>query len=178
MDVVFKKYMKSSVFVSILLVILSLFLIFKPAYVIDFTMIFLGMIVIINGFIHTVSYFSTQKEFRGYSFELIEGILCMIVGLLFILVPNKISSFLSIILGLWIIVESLFKIQLAFNIKTKDNKDWLVLVIISIITIIIGLVMILNPFSSIITITSFAGIVLLISETINLVEAFLLLRKI
>lgn len=178
MEIFFKKYMKNSIFISILLIIFAIFLFFKPINSVNFIMILLGMIVLVNGFIHTVSYFTTSKELRTYSFELLEGILCMIIGLFFVLEPKIVISFLPLIIGIWIITGSILKIQLSLNLKSIENKDWLILLIIAIITLIIGIVMILNPFRTAIAITSFAGLILLISEVINLTEAFFILKKI
>lgn len=178
MNTFFKRYIKNSIVTSIFLIILSIFLIFKPVNSLTFMMIFLGIIVISNGFIHTVSYFATPDELKSYSFELLEGIVCMIIGLFFILSPKVITSIFPIIIGFWIIIQSILKLQLSFNLKSIKNSEWVTIFFLCVLTFVIGLIIFLNPFTTVVTITSFVGIILLISETINLIEAFFVLKKI
>lgn len=172
-----KKYAKNSLVVSILLIVLSLFLIIKPAQSLNFIMICLGCIVVLNGIIHTISYFTTPSEFKTFSFELVQGIICIVLGLVFILNPELINSFLPFIIGAWIIIESIVKIQLAFNVKDIQNSNWLLMLGLAIITLLLGIIIIFNPFATAITITTLCGIMLLISEVMNIGESIYFMRR-
>lgn len=177
MDSFIKKYSKSTLAVSILLVILALFLIFKPAESLNFIVILLGGILTLSGIIHTISYFYTPSEFKTFSFELVEGIINIVIGLVFILKPELISGILPFIIGAWVVIEGIVRFQLSLNIKDIENSNWFILLLVSVLTISLGLIIIVNPFGAKITITALCGIFLLISEIINIIESIYMIKK-
>ncbi len=172
-----RKYSANTLIVSVLLVILSLFLIVKPIESLNFVMALLGCITLLDGIIHVVSYFISSKEFRTYSFELIQGILGVVLGFVFIFNPHVIISFLPFIIGAWIVVEGIIKLQFAFNMRGNETGNWIILLILSILTIVFGFVIVYNPFGTAVAITSLAGILLLVNEIINIAESIYVIAK-
>lgn len=172
-----RKYSANTLVVSVLLLILSLFLIIKPVTSLNFIMVLLGCITVLDGIIHIVSYFSTSSELKMFSFELVQGILGSILGFVFIFNPELIVSFLPFIIGAWIIVEGIIKFQFSFNIRGSELGNWFMPLCISILTIILGFIIVFNPFGTAIAITSLAGIFLLISEILNIVESIYVIVK-
>ena len=47
--------------------------------------------------------------------------------------------------GLWIIINSTFKLRMALAIKDSSKTNWILPYILSILTIVIGLCLIFNP---------------------------------
>lgn len=172
-----KKYGQHALLTSILLIILSFFLIYKPIQSVNIIMILLGCIVVINGLIHAISYFSCPTELRAFNFELVQGILGIVVGFIFVLRPEWLLAILPIAIGIWIIVESIIRFQLALNMRTIENKKWILMVIFSIVTAVFGLFIIIYPIISAAVLTSLCGYVLLISEVINIIECVYIMMK-
>lgn len=172
-----RKYSANTLIVSVLLLILSLFLIVKPVASLNFIMILLGCITLLDGIIHVVSYFVSFKELRTYSFELIQGILGILLGFAFMFNPQVIVSFLPFIIGAWIVVEGTIRLQFAFNMRGNETGNWLILLILSILTIVFGFVVLFNPFGTAIAITSLAGILLFINEVVNILESIYIIIK-
>lgn len=160
-----------------MLIVLSIFLISRPTQSLNFLVITFGVILVINGLIHIISYFSTKDDFMIFNFELIQGIISIITGLLFIFQPRIISTFLPFFVGVWIIIESVIKFQVALNLRGIEGTNWIMMLVLSILTAIIGIIIILNPFASAIALTTVCGILLLISEAINLCESIYLIAK-
>lgn len=160
-----------------MLIVLSIFLISRPTQSLNFLVITFGVILVINGLIHIISYFSTKDDFMIFNFELIQGIISIITGLLFIFQPRIISAFLPFFVGVWIIIESVIKFQVALNLRGIEGTNWIMMLVLSILTAIIGIIIILNPFASAIALTTVCGILLLISEAINLCESIYLIAK-
>lgn len=171
-----KRYAKGSIVLSICLIVLSLFLIFKPDISLSVLFICFGCFLLIIGIMHTISYFSSPKEFKAFSFELVEGIIYIILGLVLIFNPNIIKAFLPIIIGCWMIINSIVRFQLAFNLKSSDNPSWGLILILSFVTLILGIVMIINPFASMAILTTICGIMLLASELINVFESISMMK--
>ncbi len=177
MDSFIRKYSANTLVVSVLLLILSLFLIAKPVTSLRFIIILLGCIAVLDGIIHIVSYISTTPEFRALSFELVQGILGVILGLAAMFNSGKIVYFLPFIVGIWIIAEGIIKFQFAFNIKDSEVGNWIILLLISILTILFGFIVIFNPFGTAIAITTLSGVFLLVNEIVNIIESIYIMVK-
>ncbi len=171
------KYIKSSIAVSLLLIVFSLFLIFSPENSIALIMRILGIILIFNGLLHIVNYFSEFKEFKTISVQLIIGIVTFILGLFIIFKPLVVNSILVLLITSWIIVESLIKFQISLKSKALGLDFWLFPFISSIFDFILGIVLLFNPFEAILIATTVCGIGLLISEIINIIQDIYILKN-
>ena len=178
MESYIKKLGTNSMLISALLIIFSVFLIFNPVETLNFLIIAFGVILVINGLMHIISYFSIKNDFRAFSFELVQGIVSIIIGFVFIMRTQEASMLLPLILGAWIIIESIMKFQLAFNLRDVPNSHWVMMLVFSIITAALGIVILLNPFSTTIAITTLGGVLLLLTEVINLFESGYILMKV
>ena len=163
-----KKYNRSSIITSILMIIVAILLIVKPIKTMEWIVMLLSIIIIIDGIFDFINYFKSDKETKLYSFGLIEGLLEVLAGILIILNKGVLIAFLHLILGFWIILKNILKIQLAINLK-QFSSDWYLLLIFAILSLVFGILIILNPFS-VIAITLLAGMFLLITEIFNLIE--------
>ena len=169
-----KNYERYAILISILMIFFSIFLIVKPDISVLLFILLFGVLLVISGLGSLFSYFLTEKEDRLFSFDLISGILC---GVFTIIYRNDLVQVLPIILGLWIIFSSLLKMQVAINFSSF-SKSYLWLLLLEILMIILGVVLITNPFESIKAITTMAGIFLLISEVCSLVESIYILNTV
>ena len=91
--------------------------------------------------------------------------------------PDLINGLLPIIIGSWTIIQSIIKFQLAFNMKSFNAPNWAFLLIGSIMTFVIGIIILLNPFGTAIAITQLCGIFLFVSEVINIIESIFMLKS-
>lgn len=172
-----KKYEGCSIIVSILMICLSLFLMFKPLESLEvFTVIF-AIIILLSGLGYLISYFTISKESRLFSIDLLLGLVTIISGIMLLVYKNDVINVFPIILGIWIIISNLFKLQLSINLSLFLDNAYLGLVLITILMIVFGLLLIINPFASFMTITVTAGTLLLITEVINLIESIYIIIK-
>lgn len=172
-----KKYEGCSIIVSILMIFLSLFLMFKPLESLEvFTVIF-SIIILLSGLGYLISYFTISKESRLFSVDLLMGLVTVISGIMLLIYKNDVINIFPVILGIWIIVSNLFKLQLSINLSLVLDSRCLWLVLITILMILFGIILIVNPFTSFMTITSCAGLLLLITEVVNLTESIYVLTK-
>ena len=170
-----KKYIKKcemySMIISILMIVLSLFLIFKPIKSIETFVLLFSVIMLVNGVIGVVTYFTIENDERLFSFDLLSGITNIIAGVLVFIYRSSLVEVFPIMLGIYVIVSSLLKMQISINLSTVPESNW-------VLNMVIGILLITNPFESIITITTLCGIFLLVSEVISLVEEIYVLIKI
>lgn len=173
-----KKYEKYSILTSILMIILSIFLIWKPVKSIELLVIFFAAILVVEGISSFISYFTMEKEDRLFSFDLIIGIMTLLTGIFLFFYRKELMSFFPILLGIWMIGINLFKMQLSINLSSIGYKGWIWLLLTNILMIILGLLLILKPWGTALAITTIAGIFLLVTEIINLLESISILIKI
>ena len=133
-DVV-KQYEKNSIIVSILMIILSIFLIFMPFDSAVTVIWMFGIFAIVDGIIHLVSYFNTDANNRLANFEFAEGIIDILSGILICICANYLVLFLPIMIGVWIIVKSIAKMQISLNMRNSEESSWIFILILSIITL-------------------------------------------
>ena len=176
-DVIKKKQIKG-IFVSILLIVLGIFLIIKPDDILQKLIQVMGIILLLCGVIDFMGYFKMSDEEKLSNYGIMKGVLEFCIGILFIFKFLELIDIFSIIIGLMIIFINLFKLQLALNLKQIENTNWFTGVIISTISLILGIVIILDPFGTtkILVITS--GVVLCISELCNIIYSFIILKEI
>lgn len=173
-----RKLERNSIITSILLIMLALGLIFKPAELIIILIRIFGIILSGMGIIHIIAYYNVGIEFELFRYNLIQGIVEVCAGVYFIFRSIVIQNIFPIVIGIWIIYQSALKFQLSFNLKNIDEKEWIPILITAICSLVLGMIIICNPFESSIAITTIGGVVLLISEILNCLESIWILRNI
>lgn len=173
----FEKYQKYSLIVSALMFLLALFLIFRPLESLNTFIMLFAIIILVNGIIKLVQYFRTDAQMRMMNFGLAEGILSILAALIIIISSNALIAFLPIMFSIWIIVQSIITIQLSMGLKLSETKGWWVVLILSIITLLLGVIIMFNPFASMAATTTVVGIILAVTEAIHLVEGIVTIVK-
>lgn len=173
-----RKIEKNSICMSILFILLAIGLIFKAAEFLTFIIVTFGFILIGLGIFFLITYFKNGKEFQIVQYNLLEGIVAICFGIFCILRSEVVQSIFPIVIGIWIIVQGMMKFQLAFNLKNIEEEQWIGVLIIAIMSLVLGMTLICNPFESSIAITTIGGIILLMNEILNLGESIWILRNI
>lgn len=175
---VLKSYERDSIVISILFTILGIFLVVNPTKSITSIIFAFGVLLVGSGIISILNYCLIPPEEKIYSLDFLRGILTIISGILTIVFKNDLVNVLPVLLGLFIIFNHLFKMQMTFNFSSIliGNSVWFI--ILEILWIVLGVLLILNPFEWLITIGTLAGIFLIISEIGNIISSIIILRKI
>lgn len=172
-----KNYCKNTILMSTILIIIAILLILNPVQALNAMTTVLGAVLIAVGLMQVLMFFKVDKEFRAFSLSLIFGIITIVIGCVFLFNPESIYNFLIVISGIWIVFESIVRLQIAMGIKDSMSKIFNFSTIIAVITLIIGIIMIVNPFAAIEAVGMVAGIALLVNEIFNVVSAVNILRN-
>ena len=173
-----RKLGRNSIILSIILLVFGLFMYTNPISTINVMIIVFGVILVLDGLVHLVSYFAIKDEYRFFSSELVQAIIYIILCFVLMLNYYNISYLLPIVLGIWIVVESLFKLQIALNIRDIYDSHWGLLLGMSIITALLGAVILFNPVQSLALLTRICGVVLMIAEVISIFEGFSIISRV
>ena len=73
--------------------------------------------MVVDGLIHFASYFKIESEYRFFSYELVQAIIDILLGFLVVSNVSSVSTVFPIIIGLWIVLDGILKVQIALNIR-------------------------------------------------------------
>ena len=106
------------------------------------------------------------------------SMLSILLGIMMLIYPNMLSIIIPLMLGTWFIMTSIFKIRLTLYLSKIQNTPWLLLMLISILSIVCGFILILNPIDSSVAITLFIGTVIIVYAISDIINMIVLKRNI
>lgn len=127
----------------------------------------LGGVFCIIGAVKLIGYIRSQLLVS----ELIVSILCIAAGILLFLHPGWVMSLLSVIIGIYVLIEGVLKIKISVDAKRQAASGWWVLLAIAIVSIGIGILLVVNPFGISKAFMFVVGIALLLSGIQNIIHA-------
>ncbi len=174
-----EKILKKTGFISIIeslvFIAIGLFLFWKSELALKVISYVLGSIFIILGIIEIIKYFFTYKDnYEVFNYELIFGLMTVVIGIITIYYSSTIETILRIIIGIWIIYSSLVKFSVTLRLKNLGLPVWVYSLVLSILMLLCGLYVILNAGTILATI----GIAIIIYSVIDIVEDIIYLKSI
>lgn len=173
----FQKITNSIIGISILLIIIALLLIIYPTISLQTLGIISAIYMIIHGILLISLEFSLGKIFIPFE-NMLMGVLSIVLGLAIISKPDSAIMLVTISFGVWIVISSINNIKCILFFRKIKKFPFIELLIINILDIILGLLVIFNPFKASITLTYYLGIILLIHSIIMLIDMLLLKKNI
>lgn len=160
---------------SILFAIIGILLIVWPEQIIKMISTIIGIAIIILGIFGIIRYFRNNE--RTFNFDLMYGIICVIAGALIVTNTKVVASFLPIIIGIWMIGNSVIKIQYAMTLKDYNSNNWLTIMIVSVLTLACGILFVFNPFKGATLLTQTLGIALFAYAVVDIVNSCILKKN-
>jgi len=173
---VMKKLFKSSIMMSLVLMILGILLIFHSEATIISISYIIGAILIAIGVLAILKFIKNSNKRSSESLDIVYGIIAIVLGIVVITHPTSIASFIPLVIGIGIIINSATKLQYAIELKNQNNKIWKSTMIISIISTICGVILLFNPFKGAVILTKIIGVLILLYAILDIVST-LSIRK-
>lgn len=170
-----KKLFGISFATSIVFLIFGLFLVFRTEGTIQLISSIIGIILLLNGGWSLIKYFKGEKE-GTYRVEFIYGSVAIIAGFILILNPKAVASILPFILGIYFTITGILKLKYALDLREYKRENPTFMMILSILTILCGILFIANPFGGAVAITQIIGIFMIIYAFLDILN-YLFLRK-
>lgn len=103
-----------------------------------------GVNFIITGLVRLLGYFTNDLYRLAFQYDFALGGFAAILGVLIFLYPNKVVELLPYVLGTYIMLDALFKLQTAFDAKLFGMKKWVGLLASAIAVCICGIVVLIG----------------------------------
>lgn len=167
------KYLNSGIILTIVFLLVGGILIVKPDISFNIISYLIGASLIISGIYLFIIDSKTNNIFINV---FLYAILLTLIGILIILNPVTLKVILPIFLGLWFLISGIFKIRL--DIYMKDEPYFILSLITNIITVICGVILLINPVESVSAITISLGIIIVVSSISSLIDIIIFKKNI
>lgn len=128
----------------------------------------MGIAMIVFGIVKLVGYFSRDLFRLAFQFDLELGILLLVLGLIVLIRPDDLMTFMCIALGISILTDGLFKVQIALDSKRFGIKSWWVILALAVVARTIGVFLIFRSAKSAQFLTVLLGVSILAEGILNL----------
>ena len=159
-------------------IVFGVIMTFFPTSTIKTICYFLAGIMIVVGGIKLVVYFRRESMDGFIKTGLISGIVYILLGILLAARARFIISIIPFVLGIMICVSGISKLQNGLELKKMGGERGKTLVLLGIINVIIGLVIMINPFKTATIILVLTGIFMLYSGITDLIIDIYVIMKI
>lgn len=160
------------ILVSVIFAVIGIFMIINPDSALEILSYILGGIFILIGIVKLIDYFASKGKYDFYNYDLVFGVIAIVIGIVTIFCSGLIESMFRIIIGLWIIYSGLMRLSLSLKLHAAKVNTWGLSLAFSIIMIIGGICMIFQSGA----LMTLAGIIMLIYSVMDLVENIIFVK--
>ncbi len=174
MESFLKKTGWTSIITSVIMAIVGVIIICNPTVTMKIVAYTLGAVFIAFGVIKLINYFVAKGTYDFYNYEMIYGLLAVIIGIITIAYSNTIATIFRMIIGVWIIYSGLMRLGLVMKLKNLGINEWKYALVISILILICGFYVLVKAE----TIGVAIGIAVLIYSIMDIIEGVIFLRNV
>lgn len=168
---IYKRMIIYSLLTALLTIIMGIVLLLLPNATNKVVGIIVGIIFLIEGINSVYKYFHREGA-KLYNLNLIFGVLYALLGVVIILYPFTVVEFVTVCLGIYMIINGASKVNYALWLKRGNEESWLITLATGILIAIVGILVIFNPFASL-TLTKLAGAFLIITGILDFMDTIL-----
>ncbi len=154
MKELFLRFKNLSIITVVFSAVTGIVLLIRPEETVKFISILCGALLILLGIGAWASYFAKSKIFLLQ----ILGTLSVIAGIVICVKYQSIISAVLFLFGLFILVSAVVDLFTSIRARTVFKRGWIVSFVISLITAVLGLLIVVNPFNSMMVLVRILGI--------------------
>ena len=139
-----KKTAWSSAIESLVIMIFGILLVAWPDMTIVVIANVLGTIFIINGIYQIINYFVVKGQNDFFNNGLLTGVISFLIGVAAIIIGEDIANVFRVIIGIWIIYESLVRVNTAIKLHAANVKTWSYILAIALVMLALGVFVTFN----------------------------------
>ena len=170
-----KKSCKESFIAAFLLIVFAIVLLINPENFMSSAINVFGYIGVFFGVINLVIYFRIPKEKRLYSTNFRNGLLLFLSGIIAFFKTEILTDMITIIIGGYLIFRNVDRSNMAMMLQNDTKKLWIFILVTSIINILIGLFIAINPFDNWVSLKTLLAILIMVSEGIIVIQNLVVL---
>lgn len=146
--------------VSLGYLVLGLVLLFYPAFSMATLCYVFGILTLVYGVFHIVVYFMKDGTTSIFRFDLVIGLIAVAASIWMLARPAGILKLIPIILGAFVLLSALMKLQYSIDLRKMDYERWWLVLIFALVCGALGVLLLFRPFAAAKTMTMLLGGVL------------------
>ena len=171
MRTVFNKLSSHALLRAVIYIALGILMIAIPGVINSVIVYVLAVYVAILGIINIVNYIRC-KDCAGLGFDLVSGILMVLLAVLMVIFSDFLVGVLPVFLGVLLIISAASSLGQVINYGRIVGRQNILLIVLDILIIIGGVVVILNPFQSAILLMQIFGAITIVTGVGELISFF------
>jgi uncharacterized membrane protein HdeD (DUF308 family) len=171
MEGIMKKFLKSSIITSAILIVLGVLLILQSETTIMMISYIIGGVLVAIGALALIRYVKNgESPALRNELDIVYGIVTIIFGIIIVQNYQAIASIIPAVIGIAIIISSAGKLNYAFQLREDESRMWKTTMVISIISTICGVILLFNPFKAALGIMKIIGVFIILYAVLDLVS--------
>ena len=163
------RYVKSGMMLlSIAYIVIGMMLLIMPQTSLLWICYAFGAVVLITGIVCLIQYARIRGTGFTAPFMLVGGVITAGLGIFTLAKPQVVASFLPIVFGIFIVVDGLSRIGSAIDLAKRKGQKWWVLLLLSIVSVALGILLVLHPFGAAVSVVMVCGILLIVEGAMTL----------
>ena len=171
----FRRMINYSLILGVITMLIGILILCMPKATNKVVGMITGIVFLLSGLMSIYKYFKRDGA-KLYALNLIYGILYSILGIVIIVFPFSVMTFVNVCLGLYLVITGALKLNYAYWLKKGEEESWLIILATGILLIIIGILVMFNPFLQL-TVTKLAGIFLILEAILDITGIILFKRR-
>ena len=161
---------RQTILLAVCYILTGIFFILCPGTAAVTIVRILAVAALIVGIIKIVEFFSSQKYDRPFRNSLAGGVLVSALAVFMLIQPQVIVSILYVIIGAALIINGVIAVESSVDLwHFQDNRSF-VLLLFGILTLILGIIVLFNPFPTAETLILVSGIFMLVGGVTDIVS--------
>lgn len=172
-----KRIFWASIASTLVMLLFGILLFIFPETVIKSVAIAMGVIFIMIGVIPIINYFRFRATGFTTTFSFLLGIFCIVAGLILLMNENILGTIIPILTGVWMIINSINRISISMDLRDDKITFWVITFIYAILTLVAGVLLILDPVNGGKLVTKTIGIIICVYSALDVIDLILIRIK-
>lgn len=173
-----KEWKLQSTLYAVLYILLGVILLIFPETTATTLCYGLGGSTVAVGVFVVAAYLFRDVRRNAYSNDFVGGLVSILLGLFIIYKVELIISLIPFILGIAVIVSGFIKLQSCIDVRRMGYGNGLALFLLALVNMVLGVVLVLNPFDTAIVLFRIIGAGLIFSGVSDLVTSLYMAKKV
>lgn len=107
----------------------------------------IGMLYVVVGLAKICGYFSNDLYRLAFQYDMAVGLFAVILGVLFLVSPERFNEAVPNSIGIYVILESVFKLQIAGDARRFGMKHWKPILFSAVLLCAVGVLTVISSYS-------------------------------
>ena len=160
------------VVISAFFLVLGLIMILRPEQSLPLICRGLGVLAAIFGAVRILQYFLRAPQGIGQRYDLAGGLFCLLIAALLLFRAAEVAAVLSVIVGIFILIDSVFKFQIALDARRSGAQSWALMMLLACVSLLLGVLLVFDTFRGQKLLSVIMGAALIYDAAANLFTMF------